>query len=283
ATTPGSRTRSTFESKTGTTASRGGLVSFPRLLSYLEACLRGPETTRISLAVLAVATLLSLTMAVGASVGLWSWSDIFPRKAYLFDVVRDCRKVRTGRGAPCSNVFESACFDRSRCAAADGGMEGGGGGTSLSVYVHDDKCSMKSSSEIVANYRGGAVPQMWSQAAEALRQVAASRELLVETPEQACIIVYGVPHEKECVSRTPTWGEGRNHLLLDMNDASRDAYPTLDDKAMFAESNMRPCYFRYGYDIALPLRARAFFYNLRGIAPQDRKYFATFKVSPDVK
>lgn len=48
---------------------------------------------------------------------------------------------------------------------------------------------------------------------------------------------------------------------------------------MFAESNMRPCYFRYGYDIALPLRARAFFYNLRSIAPQDRKYFATFKVS----
>ena len=64
---------------------------------------------------------------------------------------------------------------------------------------------------------------------------------------------------------------------------NRDAYPTLDDKAMFAESNMRPCYFRYGYDIALPLRAKAFFYNLRGTAPQDRKYFATFKVSRGVE
>ena len=52
---------------------------------------------------------------------------------------------------------------------------------------------------------------------------------------------------------------------------------------MFAESNMRPCYFRYGYDIALPLRAKAFFYNLRGTAPQDRKYFATFKVSRGVE
>ena len=117
---------------------------------------------------LAVAALLSLTMAVAACLGLWTWSDIFPRKAYLSDVVRDCRKVRAGREAPCSNVFESACFDRSRCPRPDGG-------TSLSVYVHDDKCSMKSSSEIVANYRGGAVPKMWSQAAEALRQVAAAR------------------------------------------------------------------------------------------------------------
>lgn len=48
---------------------------------------------------------------------------------------------------------------------------------------------------------------------------------------------------------------------------------------MFAESNMRPCYFRYGYDIALPLRARAFFYSLRNTPPDKRKYFATFKVS----
>eukprot|EP00904_Undaria_pinnatifida_P003028 jgi/Undpi1/12726/HiC_scaffold_6.g02394.m1 len=138
---------------------------------------------------------------------------------------------------------------------------------------------MRSSSNIVANYRRGAVPKMWSQAAEAFRQVAATRGLLVETPQEACIIVYGVPHEKECVSKTPTWGEGKNHLLLDMNDASREAYPTLDDKAMFAESNMRPCYFRYGYDIALPLRARAFFYSLRNTPPDKRKYFATFKGS----
>lgn len=113
-------------------------------------------------------------MAIAASLGLWSWTDLFPREAELYDVVRDCRKVRAGREAPCSNVLESACFDRSRCSGAEGGPEGG---SSLSVYVHDDECSMKSSSEIVANYRRGAVPKMWSQAAEALRQVAATRYL----------------------------------------------------------------------------------------------------------
>lgn len=48
---------------------------------------------------------------------------------------------------------------------------------------------------------------------------------------------------------------------------------------MFAQSNMRPCYFRYGYDIALPLRARKLYPRLRDIAPLDRKYFATFKAS----
>ncbi|CAM9492023.1 unnamed protein product [Laminaria digitata] len=48
---------------------------------------------------------------------------------------------------------------------------------------------------------------------------------------------------------------------------------------MFAESNMRPCYFRYGYDIAIPLLAKSTFNTLRSIAPQDRKYFATFKGS----
>ena len=53
----------------------------------------------------------------------------------------------------------------------------------------------------------------------------------------------------------------------------------LDHRAMFAEANMRPCYFRYGYDIAIPLLAKSTFQNLRDTAPQDRKYFATFKVS----
>ena len=55
----------------------------------------------------------------------------------------------------------------------------------------------------------------------------------------------------------------------------------LDHRAMFAEANMRPCYFRYGYDITIPLLASSFFYDVTDTAPQDRKYFATFKVSYD--
>lgn len=49
---------------------------------------------------------------------------------------------------------------------------------------------------------------------------------------------------------------------------------------MFAQSNMRPCYFRHGFDIAVPIRAWTLLSGLRKIAPRDRKYFATFKASP---
>lgn len=47
---------------------------------------------------------------------------------------------------------------------------------------------------------------------------------------------------------------------------------------MFASSNMRPCFFRYGYDIAVPLRADKLIDGLRDTPPLGRKYFATFKV-----
>lgn len=58
-----------------------------------------------------------------------------------------------------------------------------------------------------------------------------------------------------------------------------EARRSLDVKAMFAQSNMRPCYYRHGYDVAVPLRARKLFHSLRKIAPRDRKYSATFKAS----
>ncbi|CAM9982953.1 unnamed protein product, partial [Hapterophycus canaliculatus] len=92
------------------------------------------------------------------------------------------------------------------------------------------------------------------------------RGLLAETPDEACIVFYAVPNERECVSRTATWRDGQNHVILDLNDQSRDARRSLDAKAMFAQSTMRPCYFRQGYDIALPLRARKLYYHLRTIA-----------------
>ncbi len=72
-------------------------------------------------------------------------------------------------------------------------------------------------------------------------------------------------------------------FLIDFAQTSsrivREARPSLIAKAMFAQSNMRPCYFRHGFDIAVPLRARRLFSGLRNIAPLDRKYFATFKAS----
>ncbi len=70
-------------------------------------------------------------------------------------------------------------------------------------------------------------------------------------------------------------------LLSSAVGAAREARPSLHGKAMFAQSNMRPCYFRYGYDIAVPLRARKLYPRLKDIPPLDRKYFATFKASTE--
>lgn len=47
------------------------------------------------------------------------------------------------------------------------------------------------------------------------------RGLLAETPEHACIIVSALPYKEHCVAETPTWGEGKNHLLVDVHDENR--------------------------------------------------------------
>eukprot|EP00904_Undaria_pinnatifida_P007033 jgi/Undpi1/345/HiC_scaffold_1.g00341.m1 len=47
--------------------------------------------------------------------------------------------------------------------------------------------------------------------------------------------------------------------------------------AMEAACNMHTCFYRTGYDIALPLAPRKVFDYLTGIAPLDREHFLTFK------
>ncbi|CAN0482046.1 unnamed protein product, partial [Ectocarpus sp. 12 AP-2014] len=203
----------------------------------------------------AVAALL-LILALTAYAGLWPWRDLFPYKGELFQPARDCLMVNTRAEVACGSPWSAPCFDLSRCR---------GGGGLLSVYVHDETCSMRKSSEIMASYGDVAVPppwdaaaetQLWNAAAKTLRLAAAERGLLVDTPDEACIVFYAVPRDKaECVSKTSTWGGGQNHALLDLNDESRAARRSLDGKAMFLQSNMRPCYYRHGYDIAMPLPA----------------------------
>ncbi|CAN0075141.1 unnamed protein product, partial [Ectocarpus sp. 4 AP-2014] len=225
----------------------------------------------------AVAALL-LILALTAYAGLWPWRDLFPYKGRLFHPAKDCLMVNTRAEVACGSPWSAPCFDLSRCR---------GGGGLLSVYVHDETCSMRKSSEIMASYGDVAVPppwdaaaetQLWNAAANTFRLAAADRGLLVDTPDEACIVFYAVPRDKaECVSKTPTWGGGQNHALLDLNDESRAARRSLNGKAMFLQSNMRPCYYRHGYDIAMPLPARRPVERLREVAPRDRTYFATFK------
>ncbi|CAN0211923.1 unnamed protein product [Ectocarpus sp. 12 AP-2014] len=256
-----------------------------------------PLAVSLTVVSIAVAVLLAI-LALAAYAGLWPWRDLFPYRGELFQPDRDCRRVSTGAEVACGSPWSAPCFDRTRCRGGGGGgggrsgrrraravrgrggrARGAGGGDLLSIYVHDETCSMRKSSEIMASYRGVAVPLLWNEAAKALRHVAAKRDLLVDTPDEACIVFYAVPERGECVSKTPTWGGGQNHVLLDLNDQSREARRSLDVKAMFVQSNMRPCYYRHGYDVAVPLRARKLFHSLRKIAPRDRKYFATFKAS----
>ncbi|CAN0257386.1 unnamed protein product [Ectocarpus fasciculatus] len=258
---------------------------------------KNPLAFFLAVVFVAVAVLLAI-LALAAYEGLWPWRDLFPYRGELFQPDRDCRRVSTGAEVACGSPWSPPCFDRTRCRGGGGGggrrgrrraravrgrggstSGGGGGGDLLSVYVHDETCSMRKSSEIMASYRGVAVPLLWNEAEKALRHVAAERGLLVDTPDEACIVFYAVPESGECVSKTPTWGGGQNHVLLDFNDQSREARRSLDVKAMFMQSNMRPCYYRHGYDIAVPLRARKLFHRLRKIAPRDREYFATFKAS----
>ncbi|CAM9861341.1 unnamed protein product [Ectocarpus sp. 12 AP-2014] len=254
-----------------------------------------PLAVGLTVVSITVAVLLAI-LALAAYAGLWPWRDLFPYRGELFQPDRDCRRVSTGAEVACGSPWSAPCFDRTRCRGGGGGggrsgrrraraVRGrggstrGAGGDLLSIYVHDETCSMRKSSEIMASYRGVAVPLLWNEAAKALRHVAAERDLLVDTPDEACIVFYAVPEKGECVSKTPTWGGGQNHVLLDLNDQSREARRSLDVKAMFVQSNMRPCYYRHGYDVAVPLRARKLFHSLRKIAPRDRKYFATFKAS----
>lgn len=48
--------------------------------------------------------------------------------------------------------------------------------------------------------------------------------------------------------------------------------------AMDASSNMRSCYYRSGYDFAVPLRHKFEFGHLTHVAPWHREYFLTVKV-----
>ncbi|CAM9869706.1 unnamed protein product [Ectocarpus fasciculatus] len=232
----------------------------------------------------AVAALL-LILALTAYAGLWPWRDLFPYKGELFQPAKHCLMVSTRDDVACGGPWSAPCFDRTRCRGG-----GDGGGNLLSVYVHDETCSMSKSSEIMASSREQALPellwdasaeaQVWNAAAKTLRHAAAERGLLVDTPDEACIVFYAVPRDKgECVSKTPTWGRGQNHVLLDLNDESRAARRSLDGKAMFVQTNMRPCYYRHGYDIAMPLPVRRPVERVREVAPWDRQYFATFKAS----
>lgn len=59
----------------------------------------------------------------------------------------------------------------------------------------------------------------------------------------------------------------------------RDFWPKISDSyAMEGAANMPTCYYRSGFDIAVPLRSKKTFPLLSGVAPWNREFFLTVKV-----
>lgn len=65
------------------------------------------------------------------------------------------------------------------------------------------------------------LPEYYIARTEACRNVAKEKGILAETIEEACVVIYVVPPKGECVSSSPTWNQGQNHLLFDFNDEAR--------------------------------------------------------------
>lgn len=150
------------------------------------------------------------------------------------------------------------------------------------MYVYDEECSLADSEflSVDGKTRDGEklgphdVAWFWRRA---LKEAG----LLAETYESACMFIHvswvGV---KPCAAEAPLWNGGANHVMVDFSDKGRDFRPgVVDSFAMEAASNMHTCFYRTGYDIAMPLAPKKVFHDLSGIAPLEREYFLTFKGS----
>lgn len=74
-------------------------------------------------------------------------------------------------------------------------------------------------------------------------------------------------------------------MALDSITIRPTDWPIRDEKvvvaeslAMDASSNMHTCYYRSGYDFAVPLRHKVGYSSMSHIAPWHREYFLTVKV-----
>lgn len=121
------------------------------------------------------------------------------------------------RAAACGSPWSTDCFNRNRCVGPSGAQE-------LSIYVHDAVCSNSPSTALIAsnsNDSNGNCGSVCIAALSLIREKAQAKGLLAERPEEACLIVAGLRTGHRCVSRSSTWDDGRNHLIIDFNDQQR--------------------------------------------------------------
>lgn len=152
--------------------------------------------------------------------GKWMALLCFAGAATWAGVVVAIAMVRSSaldKGRACGSPWSSPCFDRSRCVGRNGKQE-------LSVYVYDEKCSSTpfvASPATIARDSYDDWRPVCIDALAAARRRAEEKGVLVGAPERACVVVYGLPPDDQCVTSTPTWHSGQNHLIIDFTDHPR--------------------------------------------------------------
>ncbi|CAM9308820.1 unnamed protein product [Pylaiella littoralis] len=167
--------------------------------------------------------------------------------------------------AACGAPLSAPCFDHARCRPR------AAGGPGPSIYVFDATCSLANSSALPPSSESPMLSHTW-------REMAKDAGVLSETYGDACLFLHvnkrlnAVP----CPADKPLWHGGKNHVMVDLTDRTRDKKKAVaESSAMDASSNMRSCYYRSGYDFAVPLRHKRGFSNITDVAPWHRKYFLT--------
>ncbi|CBJ32606.1 Glycosyltransferase, family GT47 [Ectocarpus siliculosus] len=183
-----------------------------------------------------------------------------------------CSSIDMAAVAPsmaCGAPLAEPCFDRSRCRP----HAPGGSPSKPSIYVFDVTCSLADSSALPPSNESLVLSHTW-------REAARDAGVLSETYWDACLFLHvnkRLDHVP-CPAEKPLWNGGKNHVMVDLTDRARDKKPWIaGSAAMDASSNMRSCFYRSGYDFAVPLRHQRGFGNLTDLAPWHRDYFLTMK------
>lgn len=124
----------------------------------------------------------------------------------------DARDFDEGR--PCGSPFSSPCFNYSRCEFHENGA-------GPKVYIYDQECSLRPSSELPMMEESGG----WGEVDPIYRKTAQEMGILADSHESACLLIHvrrtGHKHSNLCAPDSPSWNGGVNHVMVDFSDDTR--------------------------------------------------------------
>eukprot|EP00903_Cladosiphon_okamuranus_P018061 g16622.t1 len=155
----------------------------------------------------------------------------------------------------CGSPLSLPCFDFTRCR------------NGITVYVYDQECSLADSNHIESHGFDTII-----------RRAAKEARVLADTYESACFFINADGKDPQCATTAPLWNEGRNHVMFDIFDQSRDKRRSYSGSyAIEAATSQHTCYYRTGYDISIGHCPKVTFHELQPVPPDQRRYFLTFK------